>query len=180
MRPIRPEDAEPLVHFHLSLSSGSIYRRYFSFHPELSDEGGRAPHPGRLRGPAGLHRRGRRPARRPSDATTGSRARPRRRSPSSWPTSTSTTASDCCCSKHLADAARPLGITHFTAETQADNRGMLGVFNDVGLPGDVDDRGRGRQPPAFPIEPTEESRARYAGRRKRPAPGSTKEKGSLA
>ena len=33
MRPIRPEDAEPLVHFHLNLSSGAIYRRYFCSTP---------------------------------------------------------------------------------------------------------------------------------------------------
>ena len=35
---------------------------------------------------------------------------------------------------HLARAARPNGITHFVAETQADNRGMLGVFRDSGYP----------------------------------------------
>jgi GNAT superfamily N-acetyltransferase len=36
LRPIRSEDAEKLVTFHQHLSSDSIYRRYFSFHPELS------------------------------------------------------------------------------------------------------------------------------------------------
>ena len=36
MRPIRPEDASSLVNFHLQLSAGSIYRRYFAVHPELS------------------------------------------------------------------------------------------------------------------------------------------------
>ncbi|HEY1222582.1 MAG TPA: hypothetical protein VGE75_03700, partial [Acidimicrobiales bacterium] len=36
MRPIRPDDAQSLVNFHLQLSSGSIYRRYFAVHPELS------------------------------------------------------------------------------------------------------------------------------------------------
>ncbi len=37
VRPIRPEDAAELVAFHHRLSEGSVYRRYFSWHPELSD-----------------------------------------------------------------------------------------------------------------------------------------------
>jgi GNAT superfamily N-acetyltransferase len=36
VRPIRPDDAEPLVAFHRRLSSQSVYLRFFSFHPELS------------------------------------------------------------------------------------------------------------------------------------------------
>jgi GNAT superfamily N-acetyltransferase len=36
LRPIRAEDAEKLVAFHSHLSFDSIYRRYFSLHPELS------------------------------------------------------------------------------------------------------------------------------------------------
>ncbi len=36
VRPIRPEDAPRLVDFHHHLSPGSIYLRFFSFHPELS------------------------------------------------------------------------------------------------------------------------------------------------
>lgn len=38
LRPIRAEDEEKLVSFHSHLSADSIYCRYFSFHPELSDE----------------------------------------------------------------------------------------------------------------------------------------------
>jgi GNAT superfamily N-acetyltransferase len=38
LRPIRPDDAEKLDAFHHHLSSDSIYRRYFSFHPQLSRE----------------------------------------------------------------------------------------------------------------------------------------------
>jgi GNAT superfamily N-acetyltransferase len=38
LRPIRGEDAEKLVAFHSHLSFDSIYRRYFSLHPELSDD----------------------------------------------------------------------------------------------------------------------------------------------
>ncbi len=37
IRPIRPDDAELLTRFHERLSSQSIYRRYFSLHPVLSD-----------------------------------------------------------------------------------------------------------------------------------------------
>jgi GNAT superfamily N-acetyltransferase len=36
VRPIRPSDAAALVAFHLTLSKGSVYRRYLSWHPELS------------------------------------------------------------------------------------------------------------------------------------------------
>jgi GNAT superfamily N-acetyltransferase len=38
LRPIRSDDAEKLVTFHTQLSPDSIYRRYFSLHPELSIE----------------------------------------------------------------------------------------------------------------------------------------------
>ncbi|MFI5036175.1 MAG: GNAT family N-acetyltransferase [Acidimicrobiales bacterium] len=36
VRPIRPDDAGALVAFHHRLSDTSVYRRYFSWHPELS------------------------------------------------------------------------------------------------------------------------------------------------
>jgi len=36
VRPIRPSDGAALVEFHRRLSEGSVYRRYFSWHPELS------------------------------------------------------------------------------------------------------------------------------------------------
>jgi GNAT superfamily N-acetyltransferase len=37
MRPIRPDDAAGLVEFHHGLSPDSVYRRFFSVHPTLSD-----------------------------------------------------------------------------------------------------------------------------------------------
>jgi len=37
LRPIRPDDAEALVHFHESLSPETIYYRFFAPYPELSD-----------------------------------------------------------------------------------------------------------------------------------------------
>lgn len=36
LRPIRPDDREKLSCFHSKLSADSIYRRYFSLHPQLS------------------------------------------------------------------------------------------------------------------------------------------------
>ncbi len=38
LRPIRGDDAEKLVAFHAHLSFDSIYRRYFSMHPTLSED----------------------------------------------------------------------------------------------------------------------------------------------
>lgn len=38
LRPIRSDDATRLVTFHHNLSFDSIYRRYFSMHPELSPD----------------------------------------------------------------------------------------------------------------------------------------------
>ncbi len=37
VRPIRPDDASRLVTFHSSLTSRSVYRRFFSVHPKLSE-----------------------------------------------------------------------------------------------------------------------------------------------
>jgi GNAT superfamily N-acetyltransferase len=37
VRPIKPEDASRLVTFHMSLTPRSVYRRFFSAHPRLSD-----------------------------------------------------------------------------------------------------------------------------------------------
>lgn len=168
MRPIRPEDADLLVHFHLNLSSGSIYRRYFSFHPELSEkevehlttvdyvdrlafiveDGERLVAVGRYD-----------------------------RIPGTNEAEVAFLVADeyqhhglgQLLLKHLAEAARPRGITHFSAETQADNRGMLGVFKESGFPlkSSIEDE---VVSVLFPIEPTEASRARYAGRRKKKHP----------
>jgi GNAT superfamily N-acetyltransferase len=38
LRPIRSDDDERIVDFHKRLSFDSVYRRYFSIHPELSTE----------------------------------------------------------------------------------------------------------------------------------------------
>ena len=38
LRPIRSDDEEKLLAFHAHLSADSIYRRYFSFHPDLAHD----------------------------------------------------------------------------------------------------------------------------------------------
>ncbi len=38
VRPIRPDDASRLVAFHSNLTPRSVYRRFFSAHPKLSDK----------------------------------------------------------------------------------------------------------------------------------------------
>ncbi len=37
LRPIRPEDGDALVAFHAGVSADSVYRRFFSAHPKLSE-----------------------------------------------------------------------------------------------------------------------------------------------
>ena len=60
MRPIRPDDGPRIVDFHARQSPESIYFRYFTPHPHLTDDEVDPPHPRRLRRPDGV----RRPARR--------------------------------------------------------------------------------------------------------------------
>ena len=132
LRPIRPSDAGLLVSFHSGLGADSIYRRYFSMHPVLSDA--EVVHLTTVdyrdrfalivegeHGFVGVGRFDRIPN-----------------------TSTAEVAfivADAYQHQgiglmllyNLADAARPLGITTFTAETQADNRSMMGVFRASGF-----------------------------------------------
>ncbi len=133
MRPIRPSDTASLQRFHLQLSPGSIYRRYFMMHPELSttelahltnvdyvdrfayivEDGDELIAVGRYD-----------------------------RLPHTCDAEVAFLVSDhyqhhgigILLLWHLARAARSNGVTHFVAETQADNRGMLGVFRDSGYP----------------------------------------------
>lgn len=166
MRPIRPDDADELVHFHLNLSSGSVYRRYFAFHPELSQREVEhlttVDYVDRLAFIVETDDR---------LVAVGRYDR----IPDTDEAEVAFLVTDefqnhglgLLLLKHLADAARQRGITTFTAETQADNRGMLGVFKDSGFP--VTSRIEEEVVSvSFPIEPTEKSRARYAGRRTRP------------
>jgi len=68
--------------------------------------------------------------------------------------------------ERLADVAWSLGITTFTAETQADNRSMMGVFRASGFAvvSSMDDEVISAR---FSIEPSDasrSSRARRSGR----------------
>ncbi len=163
MRPIRPDDAEELVHFHLNLSSGSIYRRYFAFHPELSER--EVEHLTTVDYVDRL-------AFIVEDDERLVAVGRYDRIPGTSEAEVAFLVTDefqnhglgLLLLKHLADAARQRGITTFTAETQADNRGMLGVFKDSGFPvtSNIEEE---VVSVSFPIEPTEKSRARYAGRR---------------
>lgn len=133
LRPIRPDDAALLVSFHSGLGADSIYRRYFSVHPVLSENevvhlttvDYRDRFAFIVEGEHGFVGVGR------FDRIPG--------------TATAEVAfivADAYQHQgiglmllyNLADAARPLGITEFTAETQADNRSMMGVFIASGFP----------------------------------------------
>lgn len=165
MRPIRPDDSEQLVRFHLNLSSGSTYRRYFAFHPELSEK--EVEH---LTQVDYVHRL----ALIVEDGDQMVAVGRFDRIPGTTEAEVAFLVADeyqhhglgLLLLKHLAEAARPLGITTFTAETQTDNRRMLGVFNDSGFPVTSSIEGQVVNL-SFPIEPTDASRARYTGRRTR-------------
>lgn len=165
LRPIRPDDTERLLDFHHRLSADSIYRRYFSMHPELStaelahltrvdyidrlalviEDGDRLVAVGRY---------------------------------DQYPFSKKAEVAFVVADDYqhqglgltllinLARAAWARGITTFTAETMASNREMMSVFYDSGFPvktvlenEEISVR--------FSIEPTQESIARREQRRTR-------------
>ncbi len=165
MRPIRPDDTERLLAFHHRLSEDSIYRRYFSMHPELSTAElahlTRVDYVDRLA----------------LEIEDGDRLVAVGRY-DQYPFSTKAEVAFVVADdyqhqglglrllEHLAAAAWDRGITSFTAETMASNRDMMSVFYDSGFPvktvledDDISVR--------FSIEPTEESRARRHERRGR-------------
>jgi GNAT superfamily N-acetyltransferase len=131
MRPIRPDDAEALVEFHNRLSEHSVYRRYFSLHPVLSaaevehlttvdydsrmafivvDEGGIEAvarydrYPGTTRAEVAF-------------LVSDDRQHQ---------------GLGATLLEALVEVARRRGIDTFCAETQADNRSMLGLFSASG------------------------------------------------
>jgi len=165
LRPIRPDDAELLVRFHSGLSSDSIYRRYFSIHPELSEAEVRhltqVDYVDRF---AFVVEDG-------SDLVGVGRFD---RIPDTTEAEVAFIVADrfqhqgigLLLLDHLADEAWSLGITTFTAETQADNRSMMGVFEASGFP--VKARMEDEVITAtFEIRPTDESRASRARRKNR-------------
>jgi RimJ/RimL family protein N-acetyltransferase len=166
LRPIRRDDVALLVRFHQRLSSQSIYRRYFSLHPVLSELELRyltdvdyvtrfafvVEYLGDL---IGVGRFDRIPE--TSDAEVAF------------------IVSDefhhlgigLMLLERLADVAWSLGITAFCAETQADNRSMMGVFAASGfvVSARMEDEIISAR---FSIEPTAASRASRARHRRGP------------
>jgi RimJ/RimL family protein N-acetyltransferase len=166
LRPIRPDDAAPLERFHKRLSSQSIYRRYFSLHPVLSEHELRhltdvdyvtrfafiVEYLGELIGVGRFDR-----------------------IPESNEAEVAFIVSDefhhlgigLMLLERLADVAWSLGITAFSAETQADNRSMMGVFTASGfvVSARMEDEIISAR---FSIEPTDASRASRASHRRVP------------
>ena len=165
LRPIQPKDAEGLIRFHNKLSSDSVYRRYFSMHPELS-----APEVDHLTTVDYTDRLAFVVEDRDEMVAVGRYDR----QPNTPTAEVAFLVSDHyqqhgigqLLLEHLADAAWERGITEFCAETQADNRGMMRVFRESGfdVTSSLED---GVISVRFPIEPTETSEARRAERRTR-------------
>ena len=153
LRPIRPEDAAVLVEFHRGLSARSVYRRFFSAHPTLSDkELARFTHVDYADRLALI-------------ALDGERlvavARYERQ-PRSDEAEVAFVVADeyqhqgigTLLLEHLAEAAWRRGITRFVAETLTENREMLHVFHQVGFPVTTVSES-GVTTVRFPIEPDE-------------------------
>ncbi len=150
-RPIRDSDGPAMTAFHESLSPRSVYRRFFFAHPHLSDgELERFTHvdyadrmafvvvdDGRIVGVGRYERLGGTDEAEVAFVVTdayqhrgiGSRLL-----------------------VHLADAARPRGITSFQAQTLSENRAMLAVFLSSGYPVTTASEG-GTVTVRFPIVP---------------------------
>lgn len=127
LRPIRAEDAQLLVSFHARLTPDSVYRRYFSLHPVLS-----AAEVAHLTQVDYVERF----AFIVLDGETLIGVARYDCIPGTPEAEVAFVVEDkyqgqgigMLLLEHLADVAYPLGITHFSAETQAGNRDMLNVF----------------------------------------------------
>ena len=133
IRPLTPDDRDALAEFHRNQSSESVYKRYFSPKPELSDT--ELDHftavdmVDRAALVVELH-----------DEFTAWASYER------WPGRNEAEAAFMVADdhhgqgiatlmlEHLAAIARSNGIEHFTAEVLADNRAMLAVFAKAGWP----------------------------------------------
>ena len=155
LRPIRSGDDEKLVVFHRHLSSDSIYRRYFSFHPDLSREEvchlTQVDYVDRL---AIVIEDG-------DDLVAVGRY-------DRYPTTTVAEVAFIVRDDYqhlglghrllegLAEAAWTRGVTSFSAETLFSNRDMMAVFRHSGFPL-TSSVSHGEISVRFPIEPTHES-----------------------
>jgi RimJ/RimL family protein N-acetyltransferase len=165
MRPIRPEDGDLLTRFHQGLSSPSIYRRYFSLHPVLSDPEIHhltevdyvnrfafiVEHDNEL---VAVGRFDRRPN--ANDAEVAFIVADKFHH----------LGIGLMLLERLADVACSLGITTFTAETQADNRSMMSVFRASGFLVDatIEDEIISARFTITPTDASRISRARRSGR----------------
>ena len=133
VRPIRPEDAERLVAFHRQLSPHSVYLRFFSFHPELSEAEvvrfTTVDYEDRLALVAfdgdrliGVGRFDRRPGEPEAEVAFVVADEYQHHGIGSL------------LLDELARAARQRGIETFRADTLAENRTMLDVFHHAGFP----------------------------------------------
>jgi GNAT superfamily N-acetyltransferase len=176
VRAIRPDDAERLVEFHRTLSAHSVYLRFFSVHPKLSDA-----EVARFTTVDGINRLA-------LVATVGDRligvGRFDREAGSPEAEVAFVVADDCqhhgvgsLLLDELARAARTRGVQVFRAETLAENRPMLDVFHHSGYPVTTSIDG-GVVSLRFPITETGHSRAVVASReatRSQAAPRSTQD-----
>ena len=153
VRPIRPEDAERLVAFHRQLSPHSVYLRFFSFHPELSEAEvvrfTTVDYEDRLALVAfdgdrliGVGRFDRRPWESEAEVAFVVADEYQHHGIGSL------------LLDELARAARQRGIETFRADTLAENRTMLDVFHHAGFPV-TSSIEYGTVTLRFPIAPTE-------------------------
>lgn len=165
VRPIRPEDAPRLVAFHARLSPRSVYLRFFSAHPTLSESEvtrfTAVDYEDRLALVATVG----------DDLIAVARYD---RSPGGSDAEVAFVVDDAY--QHhgvgselldeLADAAFARGVTTFTAETLVENRTMLDVFHHAGFAVESS-IAFGTVTLRFPIAPTAASIAARAARRQR-------------
>jgi GNAT superfamily N-acetyltransferase len=166
VRPIRPEDADRLVAFHRHLSPHSVYLRFFSVHPELSEAEvvrfTTVDYEDRLALVAldgdlliGVGRFDRRPGEAEAEVAFVVADEYQHHGIGSL------------LLDELARAARQRGIETFRADTLAENRAMLDVFHHAGFPV-VSRIEYGTVTLRFPIAPSESyARALDARERRR-------------
>ena len=157
VRPIRPDDDGRLIAFHEDLSARSVYRRFFFVHPELSpaevkrftnvDYVDRMALIVELDGRfIAVGRYDRDPGSEEAEVAFIVTDEFQRRGIASL------------LLEQLAEAAWHAGIQRFTAQTHADNAGMIRVFKTSGFPVSSAME-QGVVTLRFPIEPTDETRA---------------------
>lgn len=132
VRPIRVDDGARLLQFHRQLSPGSVYRRHFFMHLELSE--GEVEHFTRVDYVDRL-------ALVVEDSGELIAVGRYDRTPETTEAEVAFVVADAhqhlgigsMLLAHLADAARPVGITTFVASTLADNRAMVDLFLHSGF-----------------------------------------------